>query len=348
MLILGIETSCDETACAIVEDGRKVIVNNVISQIEIHKEFGGVKPLVAKNAHEDVIDEIVDKTLKDAKLTFDEIDAIAVTLGPGLVISLLVGFKKAKELAQKYNKKLIGVNHLFGHICSNYLETDLEPPFMCLLVSGGHTQIINVKNYTEYELIGSTLDDSCGEAFDKVGRLLGLPYPGGPNIEKLALSGNKNAYKFPFSKVNLYDFSFSGLKTNVLRLVEKLPQDFNRADVSASFQENVTNLLVNKITKAAEDFNAEKIVIAGGVSANQTLRYKLKEKALVPIFMPGLKYCTDNAAMIASAGYFLKDITQDLESLDVFARDKHTLSLKQESRKKLILDKHLQKFSHPN
>lgn len=321
MLILGIETSCDETCCAIVKDGRKVIVNNVISQIELHKEYGGVKPLVAKFAHEEVINELIEKTLKDANTKIENIDAIAVTIGPGLVISLLVGFKKAKELAKKYNKKLIGVNHLFGHICSNYLESDLEPPFVSLLASGGHTQIINVKTYTNYEIIGSTLDDACGEAFDKVGRLLGLSYPGGPNLEKLAKEGNKTTYELPEGKVGKYDFSFSGLKTAVLYLIRKLPENYNKSDLAASFQERVTNTLIKKIIQAAKDTNAKKIVIAGGVSANQTLRKKLKGSTNLPVFMPDLKYCTDNAAMIASAGYFLYDIPQDIENMDVFAKD---------------------------
>ena len=328
MKILGIETSCDETSVAVVEDGRKVIVNNTISQIEIHKEFGGVKPSIAKFAHEEVIGGLIEKTLSDSKLTLDQIDAIAVTIGPGLVISLLVGFKRAKELAKKFNKKLIGVNHLFGHICSNFLESDLEPPFICLLASGGHTQIIDVKNYTEYEIIGTTLDDACGEAFDKIGRLLGLPYPGGPNLEKLALDGNPDTFKLPEGKVNPYDFSFSGLKTAVLRLVQSLPADYNKADLAASFQENVTNTLVKKIISAAKDKNSKKIVVAGGVAANRTLRKKLQEISDIPIFLPDLKYCTDNAAMIASAGYFLKDIYQDIETMDVFAKDPSSIKLK--------------------
>lgn len=324
MLVLGIETSCDETSVAIVENGRKVIANNVISQIEIHKEFGGVKPSVAKFAHEEVIDDLITKTLSDADLTIQNINLIAVTVGPGLVISLLVGLKKAKELANKYSKKLIGVNHLFGHICSNYLESNLKPPFICLLASGGHTQIINVKSLTEYEVIGTTLDDACGEAFDKVGRLLGLPYPGGPNLEKLAEKGNPKAFELPEGKVGKYDFSFSGLKTAVLRLIQKLPENFNRADLAASFQENVTNTLVKKISLAAKDLNLSRIVIAGGVSVNKTLRKKisgLRSQVSGQIYMPDLKHCTDNAAMIASAGYFLRETNQDIEKIDVFAKD---------------------------
>src|SRR3989338_6381676 len=328
MLILGIETSCDETCCAIVEDGRRVIVNNVISQIELHKEFGGVKPSVAKFAHEEVIDDLINKTLRDAKLNFESLDAIAVTIGPGLVISLLVGFKKAKELSKKYTKKLIGVNHLYAHICSNFLESDLEPPFICLLASGGHTQIINVKTFTDYEILGSTLDDACGEAFDKIGRLLGLSYPGGPNLEILATSGNPEAFILPEAKVNPYDFSFSGLKTAVLRLVQKLPENYNRADLAASFQDNVTNTLVKKITGAAKNTNADKIVIAGGVSANKTLRSKLQNSTDFKIYLPDLKYCTDNAAMVASAGYFLKDIPQETDTMDVFAKDPSCIRLK--------------------
>ncbi len=328
MLILGIETSCDETAVALVKDGRKVIVNNVVSQIELHKEFGGVKPSVAKFAHEEVIDGLIEKTLNDGKVKIENIDAIAVTIGPGLVISLLVGFKTAKELAKKHNKKLIGVNHLFAHICSNYLESDLTPPFICLLASGGHTQIINVKTYTEYEIIGSTLDDACGEAFDKIGRLLGLPYPGGPHLEELAKSGNPNAFILPEAKVNPYNFSFSGLKTAVLRLVQKLPENYNRADLAASFQNNITNTLIKKIITAAKNTNADKIVIAGGVSANKTLRSKLQNLTDFKVYLPDLKYCTDNASMVASAGYFLKDTNQDLNSMDVFAKDPSCIKLK--------------------
>ena len=321
MLILGIETSCDETCAAVVEDGRKVIVNNVISQIELHKEYGGVKPSVAKFAHEEVIDDLIQKTLKEANITIKETDAIATTIGPGLVISLLVGFKAGKELAIKNEKKLIGVNHLFGHICSNYLESNLEPPFACLLASGGHTQIIDVKTYTDYEVLGSTLDDACGEAFDKVGRLLGLPYPGGPHLEELARLGDPKEFNLPEGKVGPYDFSFSGLKTAVLYLIKKLPENYNKADLAASFQECVTNTLVKKITRAAKDIGTKKIVIAGGVSSNKTLRKKLQEYIDFEVYMPDLKYCTDNGAMIAGAGYFLRDTNQDINSMDVFAKD---------------------------
>jgi N6-L-threonylcarbamoyladenine synthase len=335
MKVLGIETSCDETSVAIVEDGRKVIVNNTISQIELHKEFGGVKPSIAKYAHEEVIDDLILKTLSDAGLKIAAVDLISVTTGPGLVISLLVGFKRAKELALKHDKKLIGVNHLLGHVCSNYLESDLEPPFICLLASGGHTQIINVKSYIDYEIIGSTLDDACGEAFDKIGRLLGLPYPGGPNLEKLAENGNPFAFALPEGKVNPFDFSFSGLKTAVLRLVQKLGDNYNRADLAASFQENVTNTLVKKITFAARETKNKKIVIAGGVSANKTLRKKLKEVTDLEAYMPDLKYCTDNAAMIASTGYFLRDTSQPVENMDVFAKDPSCIRLKTLSKSSL-------------
>lgn len=324
MLILGIETSCDETAVAIVQDGRKVIANNVISQIELHKEYGGVKPSVAKFAHEEVIDSLIEKTLSAVKIHLSEIDRVAVTTGPGLVISLLVGLNKAKELARKYNKKLIGVNHLFGHICSNYLESNLEPPFVSLLASGGHTQIINVKSFTDYEIIGTTLDDACGEAFDKVGRLLELPYPGGPHLEKLAENGDPNTYFLPEGKVGKYDFSFSGLKTAVLYLIKKLPKDYNKANLAASFQECVTNTLAKKVVQAADEFKVKKIAICGGVSANTVLRKKLvalSSELGALIYMPDLKYCTDNAAMIASAGYFLREICQDIDSIDVFAKD---------------------------
>ena len=328
MKILGIETSCDETGCAIVEDGRNVLVNNIISQIELHKEYGGVKPSVARFAHQEVIDGLIEKTLNDAGTTLQNVDAISVTIGPGLVISLLVGFKKAKELALKYNKKLICVNHLFGHICSSYLESSLEPPFMCMLASGGHTQIIEVKSYLDYEVIGTSIDDACGEAFDKIGRLLGLPYPGGPNLEKLAKEGNPTAFNLPEAKVRPYDFSFSGLKTAVLRLTERLPENYNKADLAASFQENITNTLVKKIINASKEKQLDKIVLVGGVASNKALRKKLCEQSNAPVFFPDLKYCTDNAAMIASAGYYLRNNLQEIDTMDVFAKDPSSIRLK--------------------
>ena len=268
-IIFAIESSCDETAAAIVKNGREVLANVVASQIKTHIEFGGVVPEVAAREHLEAINLVIAQAYEQAGLTADDITAFAATVGPGLVGSLLVGMNAGKALAIANNKPFIGVNHLNAHVCANYLNTDLEPPFIALLVSGGHTQIIEVKDWFNQSIIGETIDDATGEAYDKVARLIGLPYPGGVNLDKLAQRGNPNAFKLPEAKLsNEYDFSFSGLKTAALQLVQKLKKENNElpiADIAASFQENITSVLYKKTKKAADNINAKTIVLAGGV-----------------------------------------------------------------------------------
>ena len=311
MKILAIESSCDETSCAVVENGRKVFSNIVSSQIDIHTRFGGVVPEVASRNHITAIDNVVNLALSEAKCELKDIDAIAVTYGAGLIGSLLVGVSYAKGLAYATKKPLIAVNHIYGHIASNYLSSqELEPPFICLLVSGGHTAIIKVQDYNHHELVGTTLDDAVGESFDKVARVLGLGYPGGPKVSKLAEEGNAN---IQFAKPNDtlgYNFSFSGKKTAVINYIHKLEQagkEIPKADVCASFEKWAIDELVEKTIKACLDFNYNKVVIAGGVSANKYLRESLNKKAEengIKCFVPKLEYCTDNAAMIGSAAYY--------------------------------------------
>ena len=326
MLILGIESSCDESAASIVKNGREVLSNVLYSQINEHKDWGGVIPEYASRLHYEKIHTVIDSALKTAKVSFQDIDAIAVTVGPGLMGSLLIGVNVAQTLAWIYDKPLIPVNHLYGHICSNFIESDLEPPFLCMLVSGGHTQIITVNDYNEMEILGSSIDDAVGEAFDKTARLLGLDYPGGPELDKLAQTGSENKlYKFPISNVEGFKFSFSGLKTAVLRLKEKIGEEKfteDKADIAFAFQKCIAETLYQKINKAIIETNLNTVVIAGGVSANSHIRKVFQERfssvnpnettaqgtvsKLQPpsCHMPNLKYCTDNAAMIASAGYF--------------------------------------------
>lgn len=309
--ILAIESSCDETSCAVVVDGRKCLSNIVSSQIDIHTRFGGVVPEVASRNHVTAIDNVVALCLKEANCTLDDIDAIAVTYGAGLIGSLLVGVSYAKGLSYATKKPLIAVNHIYGHIAGNYLTyQELEPPFICLLVSGGHTAIIKVEDYNHHEIIGTTLDDAVGESFDKVARVLGLGYPGGPKVSKLAESGQAN---ISFAKQNDtlgYNFSFSGKKTAVINYCHKLEQagqDLPKADICASFETWVVDELVEKTIKACKDFGYNKVVIAGGVSANTKLRKQLTEKAEennVNCYVPKFEYCTDNAAMIGSAAYY--------------------------------------------
>lgn len=311
MKILAIESSCDETSCAVVENGRKVFSNIVSSQIDIHTRFGGVVPEVASRNHITAVDNVVNLALSEAKCELKDIDAIAVTYGAGLIGSLLVGVSYAKGLAYATKKPLIAVNHIYGHIASNYLSSEeLEPPFICLLVSGGHTAIIKVQDYNHHELIGTTLDDAVGESFDKVARVLGLGYPGGPKVSKLAEEGNAN---IQFAKPNDtlgYNFSFSGKKTAVINYIHKLEQagkEIPKADICASFEKWAIDELVEKTIKACLDFNYNKVVIAGGVSANKYLRESLNQKSEengIKCFVPKLEYCTDNAAMIGSAAYY--------------------------------------------
>ncbi len=320
--IMAIESSCDETACAIVKNGREVIANVVASQIKTHEKFGGVIPEIAAREHLDSINIVVQEAFDQSGLKPDDITAFAGTVGPGLVGCLLVGLNAAKTLALVHDKPFIGVNHLNAHLCANYIDTDLKPPFMALLVSGGHTQIIDVESYSKQTILGETIDDAVGEAYDKVARLIGLPYPGGPRLDKLAQEGNPNAFELPISKVGGYDFSFSGLKTAVLRLVKsydgkKLPTN----DICASFQECVSKTLVKKLKKAVKERGYKQIVIAGGVAANSEIRKKVfaLENDGYKVYAPAMKYCTDNASMVASCAYFNTNIFDDID-IEVFSR----------------------------
>ena len=313
MNILAIESSCDETAAAVVQDGRKVLSNIISSQIEIHKLYGGVVPEIASRKHIEKVIQVVDEALKEASLTMDEIDAVAVTYGPGLVGALLVGVSAAKSIAFAHNKPLIGVHHIEGHISANYIENEeLEPPFLCLVVSGGHTNLVIVKDYGEYEVLGKTRDDAAGEAFDKIARAIGLGYPGGPKIQKISEEGNKDAIAFPRAKVadNPFDFSFSGLKSSVLNYInscEMKGEEINKADIAASFQEAVVDVLVSHTIEGAKQLGFKKIAMAGGVASNTVLREEMKEACERRGFMfyhPSPILCTDNAAMIGAAAYY--------------------------------------------
>ena len=301
---LGIETSCDETAAAVVQDGRKVLSNCLLSQIDIHKQFGGVVPEVAARAHLETVNQVILQAVAESGLTFKELDAIAFTQGPGLVGTLLTGLLAAKSLAWVYDLQLIAVDHLMAHVAANYIDSEIEPPFICLLVSGGHTQIVFFRDYQNGEILGSTLDDAAGEAYDKVARLLGLSYPGGAVIDRLAQEGNKSAFKFPEGVVAGLNFSFSGLKTSVLRTVEKLSPPLPMEDLAASFQDAVCRVLVRKTLLAQRQTGAKLIVLAGGVAANKTLRQSLQEQSPVPVHFPKMSFCTDNAAMVAAAAHF--------------------------------------------
>ncbi len=324
-IIFAIESSCDETAAAIVKNGREVLSNVVASQIKTHIEFGGVVPEVAAREHLEAINLVIAQAFEQANIKPQDITAFAATVGPGLVGSLLVGMNAGKALALAHDKPFIGVNHLNAHVCANYLDTDLTPPFAALLISGGHTQIIEVKSFLDQRIIGETIDDAVGEAYDKVARLLGLPYPGGVNLDKLAQNGNPFAYKLPEAKLqNEFDFSFSGLKTAALQLIQKLQKENDnlpKADIAASFQENVSSVLLKKTKKAADNINAKTIVLAGGVAANSEIRKKMfnLENQGYKIYAPALKYCTDNASMIASSAYFLSGTTGSLD-VEVFSR----------------------------
>lgn len=326
MLIFGIETSCDETAAAIVKDGREVISNVVASQIKTHQAFGGVVPEVAAREHLDSINVVIEETFTQSGINPSEIDAFASTAGPGLVGCLLVGLNAAKTLSLVYNKPYIPVNHLNAHVCANFIDTDLKPPFTCLLVSGGHTQVINVSDYGKQEIAASTIDDATGEVYDKVARLLGLPYPGGIQLDKLAQSGNRNAFKLPEAKVGDDEFSFSGLKTAVLRLTQSFKDaEIPINDVCASFQETITSTLIKKTVKIAKKNGSNTIVLAGGVAANSRLREKLfelqePEFGGFNVFAPKMKYCTDNAAMVASAAFFNPMKVENPLELEVFSR----------------------------
>jgi N6-L-threonylcarbamoyladenine synthase len=313
VLILAIESSCDETAASVVENGRYVLSNIISSQIDIHKEFGGVVPEVASRKHIENINDVVEEALTKANVSSEQIDAIAVTYGPGLVGALLVGVNFAKGLSYAWNKPLIGVNHIEGHISANFIEDkDLEPPFVCLVASGGHTHLVYVKGYGEYEILGKTRDDAAGEAFDKIARAIGLGYPGGPLIDKAARLGNKEAIKFPRVIIDddTLDFSFSGLKSAVLNYLHNKEQKNEKIvveDVAASFQEAVVDVLVMKTIKAAKLKNTNTVALAGGVASNSSLRELLLSECLKNNYKftkPSPILCTDNAAMIGCAGYY--------------------------------------------
>ncbi len=305
MITLGIETSCDETSVAVVENGRKILSNIIDTQIPIHEKYGGVVPEIASRNHIEAISRVAKKALEEAKITYDQIDAITPTYGPGLVGALLVGLSYAKALSYAINKPLVGVNHIQGHIAANYITyQELTPPFICMMMSGGNTQIIHVKDYTTFELLGKTRDDAIGEAFDKVARVIGLGYPGGPKVDNLAKQGTPTI-NLPKTHFENLDFSFSGIKTAVINLHHKNPE-INKPDLCASFQKTVTETLIENIQKAIKQTQIKTIVLAGGVSANSYIRkaFKELEKQNIKIYMPDLKLCTDNAAMIASAGYY--------------------------------------------
>lgn len=306
ILTLGIESSCDETSVAVVKNGREILSNIIDTQIPIHEKYGGVVPEIASRNHIEAISRVTKLALKEANVTFEDIDAVTPTYGPGLVGALLVGLSYGKALSFAINKPLVGVNHIQGHIAANYItHKDLKPPFLCVMMSGGNTQLVHVKNYTEFEVLGKTRDDAIGEAFDKVARVVGLGYPGGPKVDKLAKEGNPEAITLPKTHFDNLDFSFSGIKTAVINLHHKTP-DINKADLCASFEKTVTEILIENTKKALKQINVKTVALAGGVSANSYIRnefLKLKEIG-IEVYMPDLKLCTDNAAMIASAGYY--------------------------------------------
>ena len=326
IITLGIESSCDETSVSVVKNGREVLSNIINSQIPIHEKFGGVVPEIASRNHVEAISDVTKKALDEANITFEDVDAICVTYGPGLVGALLVGVAYAKALSFALNKPLVATNHIEGHIAANYITfKELEPPFLCLIVSGGHTQLVHIKDYRNFEILGKTRDDAIGEAYDKVARVIGLEYPGGPKIDSLAKEGQANI-ELPESHLENLDFSFSGIKTAVLNLHHKNP-DINKADLCASFEKATTDVLIDNTKKALDLINkdgenkTDKIVLAGGVSANSYIRkrfIKLSEKENLKIYFPELKLCTDNAAMIASAGYF-KFLDKEFATLDLNA-----------------------------
>ena len=311
--ILAIESSCDETAASVVKNGRTVLSNIISSQIDLHTLFGGVVPEIASRKHIEKINQVIEEALTEAHMSLEEMTAIAVTYGPGLVGALLVGVAEAKALAYAAKKPLVGVHHIEGHVSANFIENpDLEPPFLCAIVSGGHTHLVIVKDYGQFEILGRTRDDAAGEAFDKVARAIGLGYPGGPKIDKLAKEGNPDAIEFPRAKIgeNPYDFSFSGVKSAVLNYLNGAKmkgEEVNRADIAASFQKAVVDVLVEHTMQAAADFGMKKIAIAGGVASNGALRAAM-EKACTDrgykFYRPSPIFCTDNAAMIGVAAYY--------------------------------------------
>lgn len=313
VVLLAIESSCDETAAAVVRNGREVLSNVISSQIDLHTLYGGVVPEIASRKHIEKINQVIEEALKEAGMELSDMDGIAVTYGPGLVGALLVGVSAAKAISFATDIPLIGVHHIEGHISANYIENpDLEPPFICLVVSGGHSHLVVVKDYGEYEIIGRTRDDAAGEAFDKVARAIGLGYPGGPKIDKLSKEGNPDAIHFPRAKVgeNEYDFSFSGLKSAVLNYIngaQMKGESICEADIAASFQKAVIDVLVEHAMHAVAEYGLHKFAIAGGVASNSSLRKAMQEaceKRGIAFYHPSPVYCTDNAAMIGAAGYY--------------------------------------------
>ncbi len=313
VLILAIESSCDETAAAVVKNGRQVLSNIISSQIDLHTLYGGVVPEIASRKHIERINQVIESALKEAGVTLEEIDAVAVTYGPGLVGALLVGVAEAKAIAYAAKKPLVGVHHIEGHVSANFIENpDLEPPFVCLIVSGGHTHLVIVKDYGEFEIIGRTRDDAAGEAFDKVARAVGLGYPGGPKVDKAAREGNPHAIEFPRAKVAdaPYDFSFSGLKSAVLNYINHADmkgESIHVPDLAASFQNAVVEVLVSHAVDAAKEYGYDRLAIAGGVASNSALRGKMEEacrEAGITFYHPSPIFCTDNAAMIGVAAYY--------------------------------------------
>ena len=329
MKILAFESSCDETAVAVVENGRNVLTDQIFSQADLHAIYGGVVPEIASRSHVEVISRLAQRAVEAAGIEKSDIDAVAATYAPGLIGTVLVGLNFAKAAAMSLGVPLIPVHHIKGHVAANYIAyPELEPPFLCLVVSGGHSHIVAVNDYTDFEIIGKTRDDAAGEALDKAGRTMGLAYPGGISIDKISKQGNENAFKFPHPRVtgSEYDFSFSGLKTSVINTVHNAKQkgeEINIPDLAASFQKSVVDCLIQNLEKAAIDKNFKKIVIAGGVSANSKLRReaeRLCQKHKWQLYLPELKYCGDNAAMIGSQGYyeFISGVEAD-ESLNAYA-----------------------------
>lgn len=311
--LLAVESSCDETAAAVVLNGREVLSNVIASQIDLHKLYGGVVPEIASRKHIENINQVIEQASKEAELTIRDVDGICVTYGPGLVGALLVGVGTAKAISYAAGKPLIGVHHIEGHISANYIcHKELEPPFLCLVVSGGHSHLVIVKDYGTYEIIGRTRDDAAGEAFDKVARSIGLGYPGGPKIDDLSVQGDPKAIKFPRASVEgaPYDFSFSGVKSAVLNYINGCKMkglEYSQADIAASFQEAVTDVLVAHTMLAAENYGIHKVAMAGGVACNKGLRRKMEEQCAhrkYQLYYPEPVYCTDNAAMIGAAGYY--------------------------------------------
>lgn len=311
--ILAIETSCDETAAAVVHNGREVLSNIIYSQIDLHKLYGGVVPEIASRKHIEKINQVIEGALQEADVTLDDIDAVGVTYGPGLVGALLVGVAEAKAIAYARNLPLVGVHHIEGHISANYIEhPDLEPPFLCLIVSGGHTHLVIVEDYGKFKILGRTRDDAAGEAFDKVARAIGLGYPGGPKIDKLSREGNSDAIVFPKGKIEgaPYDFSFSGVKSAVLNYLNQAKmqgREVPAADLAASFQKSVVEVLVEHTMLAAKDYNMKKVAMAGGVASNEHLRAAMKQACDengYQLYYPSPIFCTDNAAMIGVAAYY--------------------------------------------